>query len=91
MGFLRKICGQIDRADRDRGMSDNYAYMGNYSAAEMPGASRLMGCHECKVEWTGCWDNFECPKCGRGEIPTDKTLSECSEELSLLIGDKDGK
>ena len=45
-----------------------YTYAGNFSAVD-PAYSRGMACHECKVSWTGCWDNFQCPKCSKGELP----------------------
>lgn len=45
-----------------------YEYLGNFSAVG-PAYSRGMRCHDCKVEWVGCWDNFMCPKCGQGELP----------------------
>lgn len=50
-------------------MSTEYRYLGNFSAVD-PAYSRHMQCHECKVSWTGCWDNFQCPECGEGELPT---------------------
>ena len=50
---------------------DNYKYLGNFSAVE-PVYSRQMSCHECKVYWVGCWDNFMCPQCGEGELPTSE-------------------
>lgn len=50
-------------------MADEYKYLGNFSAAP-PWHSVSMSCDECRVSWTGCWDNFECPKCGRGELPS---------------------
>lgn len=43
-------------------------YLGNFSAAP-PWHSVLMTCDACDVSWTGCWDNFECPRCGSGELP----------------------
>jgi ATP-dependent protease ClpP protease subunit len=46
-----------------------YEYLGDFSAAP-PWASRAMDCHKCKVSWTGCWDNFQCPRCGEGELPS---------------------
>ena len=46
-----------------------YTYVGNFSAVD-PAYSRAMACDECEVSWTGCWDNFQCPKCGEGELPT---------------------
>jgi len=44
-------------------------YLGNFSAVD-PVYSRHMACYVCNVSWTGCWDNFQCPKCGEGELPT---------------------
>lgn len=49
---------------------DGYKYLGNFSAVD-PQYSVGMTCHDCMVEWTGCWDNFECPKCGKGELPNN--------------------
>jgi len=46
-------------------------YLGDFSATP-PWASRHMECYECDVSWTGCWDNFMCPKCGSGELPTSE-------------------
>lgn len=43
-------------------------YIGNFSATD-PVYSRYMICYQCMVSWTGCWDNFQCPKCGQGELP----------------------
>lgn len=28
-----------------------------------------MSCDRCKTRWYGCWDNFQCPECGEGELP----------------------
>ena len=53
-------------------ISDNYKYLGNFSAVE-PAYSRDMHCNDCEVYWTGCWDNFECPQCGKGELPNSNT------------------
>ena len=50
-------------------MSDDYKYLGDFSATP-PWFSIHMSCHDCKVSWTGCWDAFECPKCGKGELPS---------------------
>ncbi len=57
-----------------------YEYMGNLSACE-PWAAVGMSCDKCKVSWTGCWDNYQCPKCGEGELPwregaLDRTAKE---------------
>lgn len=53
----------------------SYKYLGNYSA-NGPEHSRLMCCDKCEVSWTGCWDNFMCPKCGEGEIPQPITFKK---------------
>lgn len=45
-----------------------YEYLGNHAACE-PWAAVGMSCDKCKVSWTGCWDNYQCPKCGDGELP----------------------
>lgn len=45
-----------------------YKYLGNFAACE-PWAAQGMSCDDCMVSWTGCWDNFQCPKCGNGELP----------------------
>lgn len=52
---------------------DSYEYLGDFSATP-PTHSRAMSCHKCRVSWTGCWDNFQCPKCGEGELPTSELL-----------------
>lgn len=51
-----------------------YTYLGNFSAVD-PAYSIGMSCDSCKVEWTGCWDNFQCPKCGEGELPSNNLPS----------------
>lgn len=43
-------------------------YLGNFAACE-PWAAVGMQCDDCDVSWTGCWDNFECPICRKGELP----------------------
>lgn len=53
-------------------MAIEYEYLGNFSAVD-PAYSRGMSCHDCKVEWTGCWDNSMCPRCGQGELPNNDT------------------
>lgn len=47
----------------------NFQYLGDFSATP-PEHSRHMSCYECEVEWIGCWDNFQCPQCGEGELPS---------------------
>lgn len=59
-------------------MSEKYKYLGNFSAVD-PAYSRGMSCHDCKVDWTGCWDNFMCPICGQGE------LQSCEVNLDLPL------
>lgn len=49
-------------------MSNDYRDLGDLSATP-PWHSRAMSCDECKVKWTGCWDNFQCPECGQGDLP----------------------
>jgi len=49
-------------------MNEEPEYLGNFAACEQ-WAAQLMTCYECNVSWTGCWDNFQCPKCGKGELP----------------------
>lgn len=46
----------------------DFEYLGNLSATP-PWAARHMSCWDCKVSWDGCWDNFECPRCGEGDLP----------------------
>jgi len=50
---------------------EEYKNLGDLSAVE-PWHRVAMCCHDCKLEWSGCWDNFQCPKCGKGELPYDK-------------------
>ncbi len=53
-------------------------YLGNFAACE-PWAAVGMQCDACNVSWTGCWDNFQCPKCGEGELPKAEVLDgECA-------------
>lgn len=47
-----------------------YKYLGNFSAVD-PAYTRLMFCYECDVNWHGCWDNFQCPLCGKGNLPNN--------------------
>lgn len=55
----------MSNRDRSRG---EYQHLGDLSAVEPP--YRVpMRCDDCRVAWDGCWDAFECPKCGRGELP----------------------
>lgn len=52
----------------DANYSPSYRYLGNFAACE-PWAAQAMSCDDCQVSWTGCWDNFQCPRCGKGELP----------------------
>jgi hypothetical protein len=55
-----------------------YEHLGNFAACE-PWAAQGMSCDDCKVSWTGCWDNFQCPKCGKGDLPTCEPFDPLSE------------
>lgn len=46
-----------------------YKHLGDFSATP-PWHSRWMCCDKCMVSWMGCWDNFQCPQCGEGELPS---------------------
>ena len=48
---------------------NEYEHLGNLSAVD-PWHRRFMQCHDCQVSWDGCWDNFQCPRCGNGELPS---------------------
>jgi hypothetical protein len=54
--------------------SPHYHYLGNFASCER-WAERSMHCDACRVEWTGCWDNFMCPECGEGQLPGFEPLS----------------
>ena len=60
-------------------IEEGYKYIGDFSAAPI-GHSRHMSCHKCEVSWTGCWDNFMCPRCQEGDIPNN----DDDPELALL-------
>lgn len=51
--------------------SNNYEYLGDFSATP-PWHGQFMCCHDCQVSWTGCWDNFQCPQCGKGDLPNNE-------------------
>jgi hypothetical protein len=57
-----------------------YEYLGNFSATD-PAYSRGMSCDKCEVSWTGCWDNFQCPKCGEGELPSSELIVDQKSPL----------
>jgi len=46
-----------------------YKYYGDISAVP-PERSVLIYCDNCEICFTGCWDNFLCPECGEGELPS---------------------
>jgi len=58
-------------------------YLGNFSAVD-PAYSRHMECYDCDVSWTGCWDNFQCPICGDGELPSNE-LKSVLKDLDKFI------
>ena len=51
--------------------TSSYRYLGDFAATPI-GYGRYMACEHCRVSWTGCWDNFQCPECGHGELPTSE-------------------
>jgi hypothetical protein len=55
--------------------------LGNLSAVD-PVYQRRMWCIPCQVTWQGCWDAFECPMCGEGELPSPDI-----DSLIRAIGD----
>jgi len=60
-------------------------YLGNFSAVD-PAYSRHMQCYECDVSWTGCWDNFQCPQCGKGELPTSELNFDFEDVPKIKVG-----
>lgn len=75
-------------------VNPDYEYLGDYSSTP-PWHSRAMSCDECRVSWTGCWDNFQCPKCGMGDLPgfggTSMTLDEMKELHEAMLSEADEK
>lgn len=59
-------------------MSDGYENLGDLSATP-PWFSVAMSCDKCRVQWTGCWDNYQCPKCGDGDLPWANSAAEQGE------------
>jgi hypothetical protein len=55
-------------------MSESPKYIGDFAACEA-WAARLLTCSRCNVCWTGCWDNFQCPTCGEGDVPTNDAIN----------------
>jgi hypothetical protein len=55
--------------DKAKGESEGWKDFGDLSAVE-PVYQRRMWCAACKVTWLGCWDNFECPECHEGVLPS---------------------
>lgn len=55
----------ITPADRDADGWKDYGYL----AAVDPPYAINMRCAKCKTRWMGCWDAFQCPECGEGELP----------------------
>ena len=47
---------------------DGWKDYGDLSAVEPP-YQVAMTCERCRTKWLGCWDNFQCPECGDGELP----------------------
>jgi len=65
---------------------DGWKDYGDLSAVE-PWHRVAMRCHACKTKWLGCWDNFQCPECGRGELPGAAPLAPITPS-SVKIGVK---
>ena len=63
---------------------DEYEYLVDFSATE-PWHSRGMSCGDCRVSWTGCWDEFLCPKCRMGELPGSGEKIMTLAEMKTLI------
>jgi hypothetical protein len=69
---------------RYRVCEDGFKHYGDLSAVDPP-YRRSMECDACRTRWMGCWDNFQCPECGKGELP-NATYGDlgatplCSEE-----------
>lgn len=59
----------------------DYRYLGNFSATP-PWFDVSMRCDNCRVRWTGCWDNFQCPICGEGELPMTNTKDQAIDHDS---------
>jgi len=66
---------------------DDYRDAGNFSAVD-PVYSKRMYCDDCMVTWVGCWDNFQCPECGEGELPAYKTFEEELRDLTRIMNDE---
>lgn len=62
-------------------MMGEYKDLG-YLSAVQPWQSVPMYCDDCKVEWVGCWDNFACPICGDGELPSFDTSESIEFKLT---------
>jgi hypothetical protein len=56
---------------------DLYKDYGDLSAVDQP-YRRRMSCEKCRTKWYGCWDSFQCPECGDGDLP--RSLSAWWEE-----------
>lgn len=51
-------------------MTDYYENLGDLNAAP-PERSIFLYCDKCRVKWTGCQDQSECPRCGNTEAWRD--------------------
>lgn len=81
-----KIITAYNTTTKKDAMSE-YKYLGDFSATPV-WHTRHMECHDCKVSWGGCWDNFQCPKCGQGDLPSSDTdslsLTKCKKKNKFL-------
>jgi len=64
---------------------DKYEHLGDLSAVE-PWHRVPMVCDKCMVSWEGCWDNYQCPRCGEGELPwnPDQSADEALEAFDVI-------
>lgn len=69
-------------------MTGEYEYLGDFSATPA-WHTRHMMCHDCRVSWGGCWDNFQCPKCGKGDLPSCDLESQNHRDLAEAAKDVD--
>ena len=76
------VLAQEDKMLRFRVGKDGMKDYGDLSAVGPP-YTVSMRCDTCRTKWLGCWDNFQCPECGEGELPkaTDVEMALSSEEV----------
>jgi hypothetical protein len=55
-----------------------YRDYGDLSAVDPPNRVSMQ-CDSCRVRWQGCWDNFQCPECGEGQLPNSDEPLEAAQ------------